>query len=119
MRAKTVNENFKEESDPIKDMGIGYIEHLLQNKHFFLKKAQDAIPPEWPDWIESIGGDPEKIDDMIVIFSEDFKKPIYDKIKKYLIKKAWKIDKALIVAGDEFSENENAELLIVNKKYLV
>jgi len=29
MRAKFVNEKFKEESDPIKDMGIGYSEKML------------------------------------------------------------------------------------------
>ena len=34
MRARLVNEKFKEESDPVKDMGIGYTPRQLNSKTF-------------------------------------------------------------------------------------
>ena len=119
MRAKFIFEKFIENSDPIKDMGIGYLASLLKNKFHDFKDVSDVIPAEWPDWLQSIGVDPIRTNDIVVIFSDEFEWNNFVKIKKYLRKNIWDTRKGkFIVASDEGNIDMDAEMIIINKKYL-
>jgi hypothetical protein len=113
MRARLIYEKFVEKSDPIHDMGIGYINGLLKNRWFPFKNVESVIPPEWPDWFEVRGMNPENTD-IIVIFSDDFKnedKTDYKKIKRYIEKKGIKF----ICTWDEGGQRMSSEFIIVDK----
>jgi len=68
MRAKYVFEKFKEESDPIKDMGIGYKKRILNSKtwkllEFIKSKGEKGVgftEIQYYIWTELNHNDPDK-----------------------------------------------------------